>query len=63
MKRTLVTLALTAALMVPAGAALAAPGGAPGVHGLDGRTFGGAVSDVAQSDVGWLVTHVSGGRA
>jgi hypothetical protein len=50
-------------LMVPAGAALAAPGGAPGAHGVDGRTFGSVVSNAAQTDVGWLVTHVSGGRA
>jgi hypothetical protein len=62
MKRLIATLSLTAALMVPASAALAATGGAPGAHGVDGRTFGGLVSDAAQSDVGWLVTHVSGGR-
>jgi hypothetical protein len=62
-KRLIATLALTAAMMVPAGAALAAPGGAPGAHGVDGRTFGGLVSDAAQTDVGWLVSHVSGGRA
>jgi hypothetical protein len=63
LKRLIATLALTAAMMVPAGAALAAPGGAPGAHGVDGRTFGGLVSDAAQTDVGWLVSHVSGGRA
>ncbi len=34
----------------------------PAAHGADGRAFGGAVSHAAQNDVGWLVTHVSGGR-
>jgi hypothetical protein len=63
MKRSIATLALTVAMMIPAGAALAAPGGAPGVHGVAGRTFGGLVSGAAQTDVGWLVSHVSGGRA
>jgi hypothetical protein len=62
MKRLIATLALTAAMLVPAAAAFAAPGGAPGAHGLDGRTFGGAVSNAAQNDVAWLVSHVSGGR-
>jgi hypothetical protein len=63
LKRLIATLVLTAAMMVPAGAALAAPGGAPGAHGVDGRTFGSLVSDAARTDVGWLVSHVSGGRA
>ncbi len=62
MKRLIATLSLTAALMVPASAALAAAGGAPGAHDADGRAFGGAVSYAAQNDVGWLVNHVSGGR-
>jgi hypothetical protein len=63
LRRLITTLALTAAMMVPAGAALAVPGGAPAAHGVDGRTFGSLVSQAAQTDVGWLVTHVSGGRA
>ncbi len=62
MKRLIGTLALTAVMMIPAGAALAAPGGAPGAHGVDGRTFGSVVSNAARTDVGWLVYHVSGGR-
>jgi hypothetical protein len=37
--------------------------GMPAVHGVDGRTFGGAVSGLAQTDPGALVDHVSGGRA
>jgi hypothetical protein len=60
LKRLITTLALTAALMIPAGAALAAPGGMPGAHGVDGRTFGGLVSGLAQSDPAALVSHVSG---
>jgi hypothetical protein len=62
MKRLIATLALSAAMLIPASAAFAAPGGAPGAHGVDGRTFGSVVSNAAQNDVGWLVTHVSGGR-
>jgi hypothetical protein len=37
--------------------------GMPAVHGVDGRTFGGAVSGLAQTDPGALVDHVSGARA
>jgi hypothetical protein len=37
--------------------------GMPDVHGVDGRTFGAAVSGLAQSDPGALADHVSGGRA
>jgi hypothetical protein len=62
MKRLVTTLALTAAMLLPAGAALAAPGGMPAAHGVDGRTFGAAVSGLAQTDPGALVSHVSGGR-
>jgi len=34
--------------------------GMPAAHGVDGRTFGGAVSGLAQTDPGALVAHVSG---
>jgi hypothetical protein len=59
MKRIITALALTAAMMLPAGAALAA---GPAAHGVDGRTFGSLISHKAQTDTGWLVSHVSGGR-
>jgi hypothetical protein len=50
------------ALMI-SGVALAAPGGNPGAHGVDGQTFGAAVSDLAQSSPGALAEHASGGNA
>jgi hypothetical protein len=59
MKRFITALALTAAMMLPAGAALAA---GPAAHGVDGRDFGGAVSNLAKYNTGALVSHVSGGR-
>jgi hypothetical protein len=58
-KRIVSVLALTAAMLLPAGAAIAAPGGMPGAHGVDGRTFGSLVSG---ADKDFLVCHVSGGR-
>lgn len=42
-----------------AGTALAAPGGNPAAHGVDGRTFGAVVSDAAQSSPGAIADHVS----
>jgi hypothetical protein len=62
MKKLITTLALTAAMLLPAGAAFAAPGGMPAAHGVDGPTFGAAVSGLAQADPGALASHVSGGR-
>ena len=41
-------------------AAFAAQGGMPAAHGVDGKTFGGLVSDVAMADPGALADHVSG---
>jgi hypothetical protein len=35
-------------------------GGAPAVHGIDGKTFGAAVSGLAQSAPGAVAAHVSG---
>jgi len=40
--------------------ALAAPGGMPAAHGVDGKTFGGAVSALAQANPAALASHVSG---
>ena len=60
MKRLLAVIALVATMMLHAGAAFAAPGGMPAAHGVDGPTFGGAVSGLAQTDPGALAGHVSG---
>ena len=38
----------------------AAPGGAPAAHGVDGKTFGGLVSDLAKMYPGAVADHVSG---
>jgi hypothetical protein len=40
-------------------AASAAPGGAPGLHGVDGRTFGGLVSGLAHMYPGAVADHTS----
>ena len=64
MKKLSVSLVLTLVLAVlVANVAFAAPGGAPDAHGVDGRTFGGAVSGLAQSEPGALAEHTSGGMA
>jgi hypothetical protein len=55
--RSLVLAAALTALTVPA--VLAAPGGAPAAHGVDGRTFGGAVSGLVTTYGGQaLAGHV-----
>jgi hypothetical protein len=36
--------------------------GMPAAHGVDGKTFGAVVSDLAQTDPGALAAHVSGCR-
>lgn len=38
--------------------ALAAPGGMPAAHGVDGKTFGKAVSTLAKSCPGAVADHV-----
>jgi hypothetical protein len=38
---------------------VSAKGGAPGVHGVDGQTFGSLVSGAAQSAPGAIAEHVS----
>ena len=64
MKKLSVSLVLTLVLAVLVGnVALAAPGGTPEAHGVDGRTFGAVVSETAQSAPGALAEHTSGGRA
>ncbi len=60
MRRFLIVSVLAIAMMLPAGAAIAAPGGMPAAHGVDGKTFGAAVSNLAKADPGALAAHVSG---
>jgi hypothetical protein len=48
------------ALAVLAVPAMAAQGGAPAAHGVDGPTFGKAVSGLAMSDPAALAAHVGG---
>jgi hypothetical protein len=38
--------------------ALAAPGGAPALHGVDGKTFGQATSGLAQAYPGAVAEHI-----
>jgi hypothetical protein len=57
--RSLILAASLAALAAPA--VLAAPGGAPAAHGVDGRTFGSVVSGLVTEYGGQaLAEHVSG---
>jgi hypothetical protein len=53
-----VMLAALMAIMV-FGSALAAGGGTPDAHGVDGKTFGAVVSSAAQSAPGAIADHVS----
>ena len=55
MKRVLVFLILISLLIVTSSSAFAE--GLPAKHGVDGRTFGGLVSE---ADPGWLVEHIRG---
>lgn len=63
MKKLTVSLALVLVMAVMVGNVAFAAGGAPGAHGVDGRTFGGLVSDTARSAPGALAEHSSGGNA
>jgi len=47
-------------VVVGAPLAGAAEGGAPALHGVDGKTFGKVVSDLAKSSPGAVADHVSG---
>jgi hypothetical protein len=60
LKMSFVALLLVALIMTfGASVVLADEGGAPGAHGVDGKTFGGLVSDLAQSEPGAVADHVS----
>jgi len=64
MKKLSVSLVMTFVLAIMlASVAFAAPGGTPAAHGVDGQTFGAAVSGLAQSAPGALAEHTSGGMA
>ena len=64
MKKTLVLMSVVAVVMaVMAVPVLAAPGGAPAAHGVDGKAFGAAVSGLAKSAPGAVAAHVSGGNS
>jgi len=54
----LVCMIVVAMTVVFASVTFAAPGGAPAAHGVDGKTFGGLVSGLAQSYPGAVADHV-----
>jgi hypothetical protein len=58
MKKLVSLIALTVILSVAFTGVVFAAGGIPGAHGLDGQTFGGAVSGLAQTDPAALVAHI-----
>ena len=60
MKKVLVVLIVLALLLVAVASTVAQ--GAPAAHGVDGRTFGKAVSGLAQTNPQALAAHVSGCR-
>ena len=53
---TLLVIAIAVAAISPVSAD---PGGMPGAHGVDGKTFGAAVSGLAQSAPGAVAAHTS----
>ena len=55
--KKLLTLAILTTFAIPVSVSAV---GMPAAHGVDGRTFGGLVSDLAQEDTMALVEHVSG---
>lgn len=58
-RRLIVVLVVVTLLFVAAAPAMAGPG-MPELHGVDGRTFGGLVSGLAQTDPVALVMHITG---
>lgn len=59
MKKTIVASLLVISFVLSV-AAISFAGGMPAAHGVDGRTFGGAVSGLAQTNPAALAAHVSG---
>jgi len=61
MTRKMIFLVLVLTLLfVAVTPVMAAPGGLPGAHGVDGKTFGGLVAGLAQADPAALVSHITG---
>jgi hypothetical protein len=61
MRKVISAIVLATVLAVASvGTAFGAAGGAPAVHGVDGRTFGGLVAGLAQTNPLGLAGHVSG---
>jgi hypothetical protein len=56
----LVAVFTMAVMAVPA---LAAPGGMPAAHGVDGKTFGGLASGLAKSYPGAVADHLGAGAS
>ena len=56
MKTVVIAVLILALVVTPA---LAAPGGMPAAHGVDGKTFGKLVSDLARSGPGAVADHVA----
>jgi len=54
----LVGMVVVALTLVFASVSFAAPGGAPAAHGVDGKTFGELVSQLAQSYPGAVAEHL-----
>ena len=59
MKKLAIVLVLALVIAAFPMSTVSAKGGAPGVHGVDGKTFGAAVSSLAQSAPGAMAGHVS----
>ena len=65
MKKMIIATFLMIALAIASFSPVSAdPGGMPGAHGVDGKTFGMVVSNLAQSSPGAVADHVnnSGGN-
>jgi hypothetical protein len=60
MRKMFIALVFVLLLTMMVSTAAFAAGGVPAIHGVDGRTFGGLVSSLAQMDPLALVAHVSG---
>lgn len=62
MRRTLTLLVAMMTIMALAPAALAGEGGKPAAHGLEGREWGNAVSELARSAPGAVADHIAAQR-
>jgi hypothetical protein len=62
MRRKAALVAATVVALALPSAAVAAPGGTPGVHGVSGSEWGAAVSGLAQSAPGAVADHIRSTR-